>query len=51
MATHTLTVMWIDDTSADAFKVDFEALYHGDFLVEGDTSEQFDDFEPLPAAV
>ena len=35
--------MWIDDTSADVIKVDFEALYHGDFLVEGDTSEQFVD--------
>ena len=35
--------MWIDDTSADVIKVDFDALYHGDFLVEGDTSEQFDD--------
>ena len=35
--------MWIDDTSADVIKVDFEALYHGDFLVEGDTSEQFED--------
>ena len=41
----TLTVqyMWIDDTSADVIKVDFEALYHGDVLVEGDTSEQLDD--------
>ena len=35
--------MWIDDTSADVINVDFEALYHGDFLVEGDTSEQFED--------
>ena len=24
-------------------KVDFDALYHGDVLVEGDTSEQFPD--------
>ncbi|BBX31209.1 hypothetical protein MMAGJ_04910 [Mycolicibacterium mageritense] len=51
MVTHTLSVMWIDDTSADVIKVDFEALYHGDVLVEGDTSEQFDDFQPLPKAV
>ncbi|MCX6483063.1 MAG: hypothetical protein NT146_07265 [Mycobacterium sp.] len=29
--------MWIDDNSADVIKVDFEALYHGDVLVEGDT--------------
>jgi len=43
MVTHTLIYMWIDDTSADVIKVDFEALYHGDFLVEGDTSEQFID--------
>ncbi len=50
-ATHTLSVMWIDDTSADVIKVDFEALYHGDFLVEGDTSEQFDDYQELPTAV
>jgi hypothetical protein len=40
--------MWIDDTSADVIKVDFEAFYHGDFLVEGDCSEQFPD---LAAAV
>lgn len=45
---HTLSVMWIDDTSADVIKVDFDALYHGDVLVEGDTSEQFPD---LAAAV
>ena len=45
---HKLCVMWIDDTSADVIKVDFDALYHGDVLVEGDTSEQFPD---LAAAV
>jgi hypothetical protein len=43
--------MWIDDTSADVIKVDFEALYHGDFLVEGVTSEQLGDEQSLPAAV
>jgi hypothetical protein len=48
--THTLGCMWIDDTSADV-KVDFEALYHGDVLVEGDTSEQLDDEHTLPTAV
>ena len=51
MVTHTLSVMWIDDTSADVIKVDFEALYHGDVLVEGDTSEQLDDGPALPTAV
>jgi len=51
MVTHTLRVMWIDDTSADVIKVDFEALYHGDVLVEGDTSEQLDDEHTLPKAV
>lgn len=51
MVTHTLSVMWIDDTNADVIKVDFEALYHGDVLVEGETSEQFDDFQELPTAV
>ena len=51
MVTHTLRGMWIDDTSADVIKVDFEALYHGDFLVEGDTSEQLEDERPLPTAV
>jgi hypothetical protein len=35
--------MWIDDTSADVIKVDFDALYHGDVLIEGDPSEQFPD--------
>ncbi|BBX62967.1 hypothetical protein MSAS_21410 [Mycobacterium saskatchewanense] len=49
-ATHTLSVMWIDDTSADVIKADFEALYHGDVLVEGLTSEQFDEYQPLPTA-
>jgi hypothetical protein len=51
MVTHTLSAMWIDDTSADVIKVDFDALYHGDVLVEGDTSEQLDDWHPLPTAV
>jgi hypothetical protein len=47
----TVQYMWIDDTSADVIKVDFEALYHGDVLVEGDTSEQLDDDHTLPTAV
>ena len=47
----TVQYMWIDDTSADVIKVDFEALYHGDVLVEGDTSEQLDDAQQLPYAV
>ncbi len=47
----TLQYMWIDDTNADVIKVDFEALYHGDFLVEGLTSEQLDDDHSLPTAV
>ncbi len=38
--------MWIDDSSADVIKADFEALYHGDMLVEGETSEQFEDWQP-----
>jgi len=42
--------MWIDDNSADVIKMDFEALYHGDVLVEGDTSEQFEDLTPLATA-
>jgi hypothetical protein len=50
MVAHTLTLMWIDDTSADVIKADFEALYHGDMLVEGETSEQFEDSHPLPTA-
>jgi hypothetical protein len=44
-----LTVMWIDDSSAEVIK-DFEALYHGDMLVEGETSEQLEDWHPLPTA-
>lgn len=51
MVTPTVQYMWIDDTNADVIKVDFDALYHGDVLVEGDTSEQFDDFELLRTAV
>lgn len=50
MVTHTLSPMWIDDTSADVIKVDFDALYHGDVLVEGDTSEQFEERPPLATA-
>jgi hypothetical protein len=49
-ATHRLSVMWIDDSSADVIKADFEALYHGDMLVEGETSEQFEDSHQLPTA-
>ncbi|GFG55382.1 hypothetical protein MAGR_68230 [Mycolicibacterium agri] len=51
MVIHKVVDMWIDDTSADVIKVDFEALYHGDVLVEGDTSEQLDDDQQLPTAV
>ena len=47
----TLQYMWIDDTNADVIKVDFDALYHGDVLVEGLTSEQLDDEQVLPTAV
>jgi len=47
----TVQYMWIDDTSADVIKVDFEALYHGDVLVEGDASEQLDGDQQLPYAV
>ncbi|HYB38648.1 MAG TPA: hypothetical protein VEF72_24915 [Mycobacterium sp.] len=50
MVTNTLRYMWIDDSSADVIKADFDALYHGDVLVEGDTSEQFDDGHPLATA-
>ncbi|CAN5294524.1 hypothetical protein BH11ACT6_BH11ACT6_38550 [soil metagenome] len=45
--THKVSVMWIDDTNADVIKIDFDALYHGDFLVEGDCSEQLLDEHPL----
>ena len=35
--------MWIDE-SADAYFIrDFDALYHGDVLVEGNCDEQFED--------
>ena len=50
MVTLTLRPMWIDETAADVIKVDFDALYHGDVLVEGDTSEQFEDMPPLANA-
>jgi len=43
--------MWIDDNSADVIKIDFDVLYHGDVLVEGDTSEQLEDWPPLATAV
>ncbi len=42
--------MWIDDSSVDVIKADFEALYHGDVLVEGETSEQLEEWHPLPTA-
>jgi hypothetical protein len=42
--------MWIDDSSADVTKIDFEALYHGDVLVEGVTSEQLEDGQALATA-
>ncbi len=50
IAAHTVNYMWIDDSSVDVIKADFEALYHGDMLVEGETSEQLDDWHPLPTA-
>lgn len=50
MVTHTLSYMWIDDSSADVIKIDFDVLYHGDVLVEGDTSEQLEDGHPLATA-
>ena len=50
MVAHTLILMWIDDSDADVIKADFEALYHGDMLVEGETSEQFEESHPLPTA-
>lgn len=50
METHRLIGMWIDDSSADVIKADFEALYHGDMLVEGETSEQLEDWHPLSNA-
>lgn len=39
----TVQYMWIDESNANVIKVDFEALYHGDVLVEGVTAEQFPD--------
>ncbi|HEX5142646.1 MAG TPA: hypothetical protein VFW21_02125 [Mycobacterium sp.] len=42
--------MWIDDTNADVIKVDFDALYHGDVLVEGDNTEQLDEDSHLIAS-
>ncbi len=48
--THSVSYMWIDDSNVDVIKADFEALYHGDVLVEGETSEQLDDWHPLPNA-
>jgi len=47
----TVQYMWIDDTSADVIKVDFEALYHGDFLVEGHPPAPLEHERPLPTAV
>lgn len=43
--------MWIDDSSADVIKADFDALYHGDVLVEGDTTEELEALGHLAEAV
>jgi hypothetical protein len=51
MVTNTLRDMLSDDFGADVIEIDFEAIYHGDVLVEGDTSEQIDDWHPLAHAV
>ena len=51
MVIPTVEYMLSDDFSADVVEIDFEAIYHGDVLVEGDTSEQFDDWHPLRTAV
>ena len=37
----TVQYMWIDESNDNVIKVDFDALYHGDVLIEGDTTEQF----------
>ena len=50
IVTHTLRGMWIDDSSADVIKDDFEALYNGDVLVEGECSEQFEAWQALSNA-
>ena len=42
-------LMWIEDSNADVIKADFEALYHGDVLVEGETAEQFDEQIDFPS--
>ena len=49
--TNTLGTMLSDDLGSDVVEIDFEAIYHGDVLVEGDTSEQLDDWHPLATAV
>ena len=48
---NTLRTMLSDDFTGDVVEIDFEAIYHGDVLVEGETSEQIDDWHPLPTAV
>jgi hypothetical protein len=48
--TNTLGSMLSNDFSGDVVEIDFEAIYHGDVLVEGETSEQIDDWHPLATA-
>jgi hypothetical protein len=48
--TNTLSSMLSNDFSGDVVEIDFEAIYHGDILVEGETSEQVDDWHPLATA-
>ena len=50
IVTYKLSSMWIDDSSANVIKADFEALYHGDVLIEGECAEQLDDWHPLSTA-
>lgn len=50
MVIHKLRVMFSDDFIADVIEIDFEAIYHGDVLIEGETSEQLAEWHPLAEA-
>lgn len=51
MVINKLRDMLSDYFGNDVVEIDFEAIYHGDVLVEGDTSEQVVDDHLLAPAV
>jgi hypothetical protein len=47
MVTPTVQYMTNEEFGATVIEIDFEAIYSGEMLVEGDNTEQTDEWFPL----